>query len=267
MNSFRRGMRGFSAKTESAVINACCIIKGDMTAFADAHIHITEPGSGYADLGDAELLFGCTARRSEWTGLSDSNGAKVVRFYGVHPWYADEWGPEAEAELRSFLSANPDANVGEIGLDSKRGNASLQEGALESQLAIASEMGRTANIHMVGCEKDVLDVVRSLGRGCRSTILHSFSSESYVRPFVDVGCMISLNPRIMVRSPERIRRLTDAIPEDLLLLETDSPYTARGFVGMGAFAVDLARIMGTRPVRLLESALENARRAVHVGHK
>ncbi len=238
-----------------------------MTTFADAHIHITEPDSRYADLDNAELLFGCTARRSEWTGLSDFNDVKIVRFYGVHPWYDGEWGSEAEVELRSLLSADPDANVGEIGLDSKRGDTYLQRRAFESQLEIASEMGRTVNIHMVGCEKDVLDAIRSLGKRCRSVVLHSFSSESYVRPFADVGCMFSLNPRIMVRSSERIRRLIDAIPEDLLLLETDSPYTVREFVGMEAFAVDLAEIMGTGPVRLLESALENARRAVHTGHE
>ncbi len=238
-----------------------------MTTFADGHIHITKPGFGYEDLGDAKLLFSCTARRSEWASLSNSNDAKVIRFYGVHPWYTSEWGPEAEAELRSLLSADPNANVGEIGLDSKRGDASLQRRAFETQLAIASEMSRTANIHMVGCEKDVLDAVRSLGRRCRSVILHSFSSESYVRPFVDAGCMFSLNPRIIDRSPGRIRRLINAIPEDLLLLETDSPYIASGFVGMEAFAINLAGIIEMEPAKLLESTLENAMRAVHAGHE
>lgn len=228
--------------------------------FADAHIHIAEQGSGYRDIGRCEVLFGCTARPSDWDAMASCDRYGVVRFYGVHPWYADEWGPESMERLSSILDGDPDANVGEIGMDSKRGDVTIQEGVFSSQLSMASERGRIANVHMVGCEKPVLDTVRRHGRGCRAVILHSFSSESYVKPFAEAGCMFSINPRILRRSPERVSRLVLAIPRDRLLVETDSPYVPAGFDGMDAFISALADAVGMDAGELASITLDNAGR-------
>ena len=234
--------------------------------FADAHIHVTDPGFGdrYRDIRDATVLFGCTARPSEWDPMSAVKDLRVVRFYGVHPWYADEWNDESETRLRSIMSTDSRAHVGEIGLDSKHGAMSEQIPALEDQLDIASEFGRMANIHMVGCEKEVLEAVRRHGRGCRAIILHSFSNESYIKPFTEAGCLFSLNPRIVARSGTRLKRLLDSIPEGSLLLETDAPYTARNFEGMEMFARSLAAVAGSDYRHILDVSLENARRIADV---
>ena len=234
--------------------------------FADAHLHVTDTGFGdrYPDIGDAEVLFGCTARPSDWDTMTACKVPGTVRFYGVHPWYADEWGPGSAGRLESILEKDPDAHVGEIGLDSKRGDVSTQLPAFEGQLDVASGHGRIANIHMVGCEKEVLDAVRAHARGCEAVVLHSFSSESYVRPFAEAGCLFSLNPRILARSDARLMRLVSAIPEDRLLLETDAPYVPRDFSGMGDFAERLAERTGNTGEGLMTRALDNARRIADV---
>lgn len=234
--------------------------------FADAHVHAAEPGYSdrYPDIGDAELLFGCTARPSEWDAMSSVADPRVVRFYGIHPWYADEWSDGTEERLRSLLSLDPGAHVGEIGLDSKRGSVPDQIPVLEKQLDIASEFGRIANIHMVGCEREVLETVRRHGRGCRTVILHSFSNESYAKPFSEAGCMFSLNPRILARSEARLGRLLESIPRDRLLLETDAPYTARGFGGMLGFAESLAGAIYSEAGNIIDITLGNARRIADV---
>lgn len=233
-------------------------------AFADAHIHVTQEGlrECYPDLDDAEILLGCTAEESEWGSMAGCRMHGLVRFYGVHPWYSEGWDGTVLGRLRSILESDPGSNVGEIGLDSKRGPVAGQTAAFTDQLDLCSELGRTANVHMVGCEKDVLEALRRHAGGCRAVIMHSFSSESYVKPFVDIGCVFSINPRILARSEVRISRLLDSVPEDRLLLETDAPYTARGFCGMHKFAERLAETMGIPTGELLELTLKNARRAV-----
>ena len=188
----------------------------------------------------------------------------TVRFYGVHPWYADEWNAAVSDRLRSMLEKDEAANVGEIGLDSKRGPLDQQIAAMDDQLDIASDLGRMANIHMVGCEREVLESVRRHGRGCSAIVLHSFSSESYVKPFADAGCMFSLNPRILARSEPRLVRLLDAIPRDRLLVETDAPYLARDFEGMHCFAERLGDVMGLDGDEVLGITLGNARRVTGV---
>lgn len=233
--------------------------------FADAHIHVTQDGlrRDYPDLDDAEMLLGCTAKTSEWGVMAACGMRGLVRFYGVHPWYADGWGGDACDRLRSILETDPLSNVGEIGLDSKHGSVADQIGAFTDQLDLCSGLGRTANVHMVGCEREVLECIRKHGGGCRTVILHSFSSESYVKPFTDIGCMFSVNPRILARSETRVSRLLGSIPDDRLLLETDAPYTARGFRGMRAFAETVSAAAGIPADDLLSMTLDNARRAVH----
>ena len=104
--------------------------------FADAHAHVSERGFSdrYPDFDRAVIVFGCTARPSEWDAMAACAVPGTVRFYGVHPWYADEWDEASAGRLESILEEDPRANVGEIGLDGKRGDPSLQRPAFESQL-------------------------------------------------------------------------------------------------------------------------------------
>ena len=234
--------------------------------FADAHLHVAEAGfsARYPDIDRAEILFGCTARPSEWSTMASCMVRGTVRFFGVHPWYSDEWNEDTAAILTGILEDDPCAHVGEIGLDSKRGDPADQMRAFEEQLDAASDFGRIVNIHMVGYEKGVLDAVRAHARGCRAVVLHSFSSESYVRPFADAGCFFSLNPRILSRSDARLMRLMSSIPEDRILLETDAPYVPKGFAGMTDFAGSLAERTGCTGEELMTAALDNARRIADV---
>ncbi len=229
--------------------------------FSDAHAHPADIAVPYSDYTDAVRVLGCSSRMSEWAGLRDLADARVTRFYGVHPWHAGEWSGEARAALRSYLENDPAAGVGEIGLDAKRGDPSVQIAAFREQMEIAAEMGRPVQIHDVGCEKQVLDMLRDIRPGI-PVIMHSFSSESYAGPFLDLGCMLSVNPRILARSDRRVERLLDSIPGDALLLESDAPYSPRGFAGMSWFADRLSEATGTSPEHLLELSAMNAERTV-----
>ena len=122
--------------------------------FADAHLHVTETGLSerYPDIDDAGILFGCTARPSEWDALTFCRIPGTVRFYGVHPWYSDEWNGDMAQRLAFVMESDQNAHVGEIGLDSKRGNLGDQTPAFVEQLDLASRFGRVVNIHMIGCE-------------------------------------------------------------------------------------------------------------------
>lgn len=213
-------------------------------AISDAHMHPTDCGRGeyYPGSDSAEILMGCTARASEWDAMSSLGDRRVIRSYGVHPWYPEEWGPDAEARLRAVLSEDRAAHVGEIGLDSKRGALKDQVAPFQAQLSMAESEDRIASIHMIGTEKDVLDILRARPHG--RVILHSYGSDSYAKPFAEEGCYFSISPRILSRSEVRVRRLLEALPEDRVLIETDAPNMGRGFEGLGAFAEKLSSVTG-----------------------
>ncbi len=230
-----------------------------MTRFADAHCHPTDMTSHYPDYGDAGLVLACSSAPEDWDALARIPDGRMTRFYGVHPWRAIEWGSN-EDRLRSFLENDPEAGVGEIGMDSSRDVPGQRE-AFVSQLDIAMEYGRPAQVHDVGCEKDILDILR-VRRPDVPIVMHAFSSESYSKPFAELGCYLSVNPRILRRSDARIARLMDSIPKDRLLLESDHPFAPEVFSGMRGFAERLSEACGVPADELLNLSYDNARRIV-----
>ena len=217
----------------------------------DAHMHIHVPSEApYPDMDELRLICTCTARREEWALLDDIADPRVRRYYGIHPWYCGEWDGECESDLRERLASDRKAGVGEIGLDSVRGgDIDLQTDVFMKQLAVAREADRPVTVHMVGTEKRVLDSLRASGIST-PVILHSFKSESYARPFAELGCYFSVNPRLVAKDPQNVRRILDAIPAERLLVESDYPHCAKGFGGMGAFISALAGIMEISPEEL-----------------
>ena len=227
--------------------------------FSDAHLHLGDvKDAGYPFSSHPDIVFSCTARPSEWT-VNDGYDHPVKRFYGVHPWYADEWNPTVESDLRRVLSEDPSAGVGEIGLDDTRGDMELQVTVFEDQLRIASETCRTVTVHMPGCERQTLESIRRCAGGV-PVILHAFKSESYVRPFSELNCYFSVGPRLLAKSADNVRRVVSSISRDRLLVETDAPHMPRGFTCVGDVVSRLAEVTSISPDELAELTANNLRR-------
>lgn len=210
---------------------------------------MTDPAFNGTSEG-AELLFSCTATPEEWDALSSIVDERVVRFYGTHPWYHDKIALE---RLERILDDDPKACVGEIGLDLKRGRLEDQMKIFEEQLVLSKRYDRIANIHMIGCEEEMLKILRKARATC---IIHSFSGPvSYIRPLSECGCYFSISPRIHSRSKVKIGALLSSIPEEKLLIETDAPNNR---YGMDNHIVMLSSIMGIGTDELTRITLRNA---------
>ena len=224
----------------------------------DAHLHaVSGDTSDYSDFQELSSYASCTAKADEWDAQASLDDDRVVRFYGVHPWYAEQWTLENKKRLFDILQNDSKAHVGEIGLDSKRGQILGQTMIMIQQLDLAEYFGRVVTIHDVGCEKMVLDSLK--GRELKA-ILHSYGSDSYVKPYSEMECYFSISPRILSRSDIRVKRLLDAIPEDRFLLESDHPSSGKGFEGMHDFANRLGAVIGKDPQYLIDLSEENFRR-------
>lgn len=222
----------------------------------DSHLHIADEGfpGTYGDYQSLQRAVSCTASVSDWDAQSGKSADNTVQCYGVHPWFCGEWNGDVAERLRSILASDGRFHVGEIGLDAKKGDISEQMPAFIAQLEIAKETGRVATIHITDSEKEVLDAVRRAG--CKA-VLHSFSAESYAKPFAEAGCFFSISPRILSRSDARIIRLLGSIPDDRLLLESDAPHQGRNFTSMGEFASRIAGFKGVPPEELLRTVADN----------
>ena len=222
----------------------------------DSHLHSIEGvPDNYSDYGELTRMVSCVAKADEWDRQMAIREPRMIKSYGVHPWYAEDWTLENKKRLFDILQNDPDAQIGEIGMDNKRGQILGQTMIFIQQLDMAEYFNRVVSVHDIGCEKMVLDALK--GRKLRAVILHSYGSDSYVKPYSELECYFSISPRILSRSDMRVKRLIDALPSDRILLETDSPNCGKEFGGMRDFAERLGRIVGRSADELMSTAEEN----------
>lgn len=146
---------------------------------------------------------------------------------GLHPELVSERASEITL-LEEYMEHAP--LVGEIGLDASPKHKKSWESQVEiftRVLRRADDLGgRVLSIHSRRAAKQVVDAIHdSSSRNRIIPILHWYSgSHSVARKAVELGCYFSVNAQMLSR--ESGRQLVDAIPNDRLLIETDSPFTS-----------------------------------------
>ena len=144
---------------------------------------------------------------------------------GIHPHEAG--GEEADRleELRALLDHPRAVAVGETGLDYYRDYAprDAQAALFERQLALARDTGKPVVVHTRAADADT---VMHLRRFDGTVILHCFSSAALLETALERRYYVSFAGNVTYKNAYDLRAAARAVPADLLLVETDSPYLA-----------------------------------------
>ncbi len=141
--------------------------------------------------------------------------------------------PDIDAEIDALTSllANKDANkvvaVGEIGLDYywDKDHKELQTEYLDRQLGLAERFKLPAVIHDREAHGDCFETI--LRHKNAFGVLHSFSgSPELALEYVKRGWYISFSGVVSFKNARKVREVAEAVPEDMILIETDCPYLA-----------------------------------------
>ncbi len=154
-----------------------------------------------------------------------SLGGKEWRFLGVHPWNAES----AQADgfvtgMRDALARDPEAGVGEIGLDRLRTKAVTprQRELFAAQLEVAAEMHRPVALHGAKCWGEVVKAVRPYAGRIPAFLFHGFSrSVGLVPEIVALNGFVGVGKAVLNDHAVNYRELVKGLPHDRLLLETD----------------------------------------------
>lgn len=143
---------------------------------------------------------------------------------GLHPTSVDEGWASELALLEAQLDTGSIVAVGEIGLDYYHSTEFKKEqlAALETQLELAARHDKAVILHNRASESDMLGILeKRRPRG----VLHCFSQDaSYCRSALTLGLHISFGGNLTYRRSDDIREAARLVPDDRLLVETDSPF-------------------------------------------
>ncbi len=153
----------------------------------------------------------------------------IVAVVGVHPHEADALDAVVLAGIEAIAADPLVRGIGETGLDFHY-DLSSREGqvrAFVAQLDLASHLGLPVVIHSRQAFRESIDVVSAWNRPSMPGQIHCFTGTvDEARAWLDLGFMVSIPGVVTFRNTGLLAEAVRFIPDDRLLIETDSPYLA-----------------------------------------
>ena len=194
----------------------------------------------------------------------------VYHTAGVHPHDAAVFDAERDLESIRRHVENGAVAVGECGLDYHYDHSprDAQRKAFESQLQLAAELTRPVVVHTREADDDIVAMVVAVGQSGVRGVLHCFTGPQVVaEAALAVGWYVSFSGIVTFKKWDDLDLLR-LVPDDRLLVESDSPYLApvpfRGKRNEPAFVPRtierLAAARGSTPEHIAARTSDNARR-------
>ncbi|MCU0929880.1 MAG: TatD family hydrolase [Burkholderiaceae bacterium] len=151
---------------------------------------------------------------------------------GVHPDNEGVREPTVD-DLVALASQPRVVAIGETGLDYYRlGSRTVAEMAWQRErfrvhIRAARASGKPLVIHTRSASDDTLAILREEGGDAVGGVFHCFTeTEAVARSAVDLGFHVSFSGIVTFRNADDLRAVARWVPDDRLLIETDSPYLA-----------------------------------------
>ncbi len=147
----------------------------------------------------------------------------VFATVGVHP---EEMNERLDSSLLLRMTRDKKVvAVGECGLDSDN-EAEVE--LFKTNINLAKETGLPLVVHCRNQFEKVYEILKNYELGIRNYgMMHCWTgNEEWMRKFVDMGWYISFGGILTFKNSHDLRTVAANVPEDRLLIETDSPYLA-----------------------------------------
>ena len=173
-----------------------------------------------------------STRRSEWDQVvaTATREPDVWASVGIHPHEADQ-----HADLGRYVLLGATENprviaIGETGLDYyyDHSDRETQRELFRMHIGVSRETGLPLIIHTRDAEDDTLEILEDeLGKGAFPALIHCFTaSQAFGNRVLELGLTISLSGIVTFKNAKELQEIAREIPQDRLLVETDSPFLA-----------------------------------------
>jgi TatD DNase family protein len=198
----------------------------------DAHVHLDKYGNlldqALREIEEGQIFTVATAMDLpsylELRNIGERSDL-VLPTFGIHPRRAAEYADRLH-EIGRHIESSP--AIGEIGLDfhwvKDTNTYPAQTKVLQYFMAAAREQKKFVNLHTKGGEKEILDLLERYD--VKRAIIHWYSGPmDILRAMIDFGCYFTIG--VEVQFSDYIKSVAKAVPDHLLLTETDNPGALR----------------------------------------
>ncbi|MFV1992559.1 MAG: TatD family hydrolase [Acidiferrobacterales bacterium] len=152
----------------------------------------------------------------------------VFASVGVHPNEQEGQDPD-EAELSELAKDKNVIAIGETGLDYFRSTGELdwQHNRFRQHIRAAIHSNMPLIIHTREAASDTIRIMKEEGAEKCGGVMHCFAENWEVaRQALELGFYISFSGIVTFNSAKDLKEVAKLVPEDRMLVETDSPYLA-----------------------------------------
>jgi TatD DNase family protein len=229
--------------------------------FVDSHCHLNYKGLveqqqdvlARARAAGVAAMLNISTRESEWDDVirlaeqEDDVWASV----GIHPHEADAHTGIDTAKLVAKARNPRVIGIGETGLDYyyDHSDRTRQRSSFREHIVAAQQTGLPLIVHTRNAEEDTADILTDeMGKGAYTGVIHCFTaSTNFARIALDLGLYISISGIVTFKNAKDLGEIVKDIPQDRLLIETDSPFLApvphRGKSCEPGFVADTAQFL------------------------
>ncbi|MCL1050132.1 TatD family hydrolase [Shewanella abyssi] len=147
---------------------------------------------------------------------------------GVHPHHASEWTAQSSHQIRQLSLAQCVVAIGECGLDYNRDFSPRlkQRQAFAQQLELAIELKLPVLMHERDAHSDFLAILKEYRAALPGALLHCFTgNRESLEAYLELDLHLGITGWVCdERRGLELAELVPLIPDNRILIETDSPY-------------------------------------------
>ena len=149
--------------------------------------------------------------------------------YGIHPHEANTDVVTKEEIIKNVSSNKKIIAIGESGLDFYYNHSSKEKqiSSFKSHIEAAINLNVPIIVHSRNAEKETFDILNEYKKSKPKILMHCFTgSTEFANKLLTLGSYFSASGIITFKKSSDLRETFRLIPDDKLLIETDSPYLA-----------------------------------------
>lgn len=198
----------------------------------DSHMHINSKVTKTPERDKCRISYNQEIKKAINVGLDiqtskecitiSKRNPKIFCSIGIHPLYTEN---QDYNELYEIADSDKIVAVGEIGLDTTKNNFEEQKRYLIEQIIIANTLRLPVIIHSNNANQEIVKIFETIVKPQYGCVFHCFQPDLRILKYIiNNGYYISFAGRITYKTANKSIEVATKIPDELYLVETDSPY-------------------------------------------